>query len=99
MNNVVYGKSMENLRNRVHVRLVNNNNNNKKMDIKTKLHNTTKFERDLVLIPKIKTTVMLSKPAYVGMCILQLRKVPMYEFHYDYIKNKYGNKSIITHIY
>ena len=36
---------------------------------------------------------MLNKPACVGMCILELSKVLMYEFHYDYIKNKYGNKS------
>ena len=36
---------------------------------------------------------MLNKPAYIGMCILQLNKVLMYEFHHDYIKNKYGNNS------
>ena len=36
---------------------------------------------------------MLNKPACVGMCILELSKVLMYEFHYDYIKNKYDNKS------
>ena len=36
---------------------------------------------------------MVKKPAYVGICVLDLRKVLMYEFHYDYIKDKYGNKS------
>ena len=36
---------------------------------------------------------MLNKPVYTGMCILELSKVLMYEFHYDYIKNKYGNNS------
>ena len=36
---------------------------------------------------------MLNKPAYIGMCILELIKVIMYEFHYDYIENKYGNNS------
>ena len=35
----------------------------------------------------------LNKSAYIGMCILLLNKVLMYEFHYDYIKNKYDNKS------
>ena len=36
---------------------------------------------------------MLNKPAYIGVCILELSKVLMYEFHYDCIKNKYGNNS------
>ena len=35
----------------------------------------------------------LNKPAYIGICILELSKVLMYEFHYDYSKNKYGNNS------
>ena len=36
---------------------------------------------------------MLNKPACTGICILQLSKVLVYEFHYDYVKNKYGNNS------
>ena len=51
------------------------------------------FDTDLVAIRKNKVTLMLKKPAYTGMCSLELSKVLMYEFHYDYIKNKYGNKS------
>ena len=48
---------------------------------------------NLVTTHKNKVTLMLNKPAYIGMCILQLNKVLMYEFHHDYIKNKYGNNS------
>ena len=44
-------------------------------------------------IHKNKVTLTLDKPAYVGMCILELRKVLTYEFHYDFIKNKYNNNS------
>ena len=44
------------------------------------------FENDLVAILKNKATLMLNKPAYIGMCLLQLSKVLMYEFHYGYIK-------------
>ena len=51
------------------------------------------FDTDLVAIRKNKVTLMLKKPAYTGMCSLELSKVLMYEFHYDYIKNKHGNNS------
>ena len=51
------------------------------------------FDSDLVGIRKTKVTLTLNKPAYIGMCILDISKVLMYEFHYDYTKNKYGNNS------
>ena len=51
------------------------------------------FDNDLVVIHKNKVTLKLNKPVYAGMCILYLSKVLMHEFHYDYIKNKYGNNS------
>ena len=51
------------------------------------------FENNLVRIRKSKVTLMPNKLEYIGMCILELSKVLMYVFHYDYIKNKYDNKS------
>ena len=51
------------------------------------------FRNDLVAIRKNKLTLSLKKPAYIGMCILESTKVLMYEFHYEYIKNKYDNNS------
>ena len=45
------------------------------------------FDDDLVTIRKSKVTLTLDKPAYTGMRILELSKVLMYKFHYDYIKN------------
>ena len=51
------------------------------------------IDNDLVAIRKNKVTLTRNKPAYIGMCVLKLSKVLMYEFHYYYIKNKYGNKS------
>ena len=51
------------------------------------------YKQYLTTIDKIKTTLNLYKPAHVRMCILELSKAPMYEFLYDYIKDKYGKKS------
>ena len=51
------------------------------------------FDNDLVAIRKKKVTLTLNKPAYIAMSILELSKILMYEFHYDYIKNKYSNNS------
>ena len=51
------------------------------------------LEKSLVAIRKSKVVLKLDKPTYIGMCILKMSKVLMYEFHYDYMKNKYDNKS------
>ena len=51
------------------------------------------FDNSLVAIRKNKLTLTLNKPAYIGMCIWELSKVLMYEFHYDCIKNNYNNNS------
>ena len=48
------------------------------------------FDNDFVATRKNKVSLTLNKPAYIGMCILELSKVLMYESHYDYNKNKYG---------
>ena len=50
------------------------------------------FDNNLVAMRKSKLALKLNKPAYVGMCIMELSKVLMYEFRYEYIKIKYDNK-------
>ena len=50
------------------------------------------FDNNLVAIRKSKVALKFNKPAYIGMCVLELSKILMYEFHQDYIKNKYDNK-------
>ena len=51
------------------------------------------IDNDLVAILKSKDALMLKKPVYIGMCLLDLSKVFMYRFHHNYIKNKYDNSS------
>ena len=91
----VHEKTMENLRNRIYVKLVRNKKGYSKWTCKPSYMSHKTFDNDLVAIRKNKITLTLNKPAYTGMCILQLSKVLMYEFHYDYIKDKYGTNSIL----
>ena len=51
------------------------------------------FDHDLVAMHKSKATLITNKPAYVGMCILDLNKALIYVFNYDYSKNKCDNNS------
>ena len=62
------------------------------MYIKTNLYVAQKFDNNLFVIHKSKVALKLNKPAYTGMCIMELSKLLTYEFHYDYIKNTYYNK-------
>ena len=93
MNNAVCGKTMENIRNRFDAKLVSNKKDYLKWTSKPTYMSHKIFDNDLVAIRKNKVILTLNKPAYIGMCILELSKVLRYEFHYDYLKNKYGNNS------
>ena len=93
MSYVVYGKTMENLWNRIDVKPVSSEKDYLKWISKPRYMSLKIFDNDLVVIVKNKITLTLNKPAYIGMCILELSKVLMYKFRYDYMKNKYGNKS------
>ena len=94
MNNSVFGKTMENIRNRVNVKLVNTEERLKKLTAKPNLKSPPKiFSENLVSVHLKKTRLTMNKPVYLGMCILDLSKTIMYDFHYNYIKPKYGAKA------
>ena len=93
MNNSVFGKTMENLRKRVDVRLVTNKEKLLKLSSKPSYVSSKIFNENLVAIHKIKETLLMNRPAFVGACILDLSKTFMYDFHYNYIKCKYGDKA------
>ena len=93
MNNSVFGKTMENLRKRVDIRLVNDEKKLDKLTSRPTFASSKIFNENLLAVHKVKETLTLNRPAYVGMCILDLSKVLMYNFHYNYIKKKYGNRA------
>ena len=93
MNNSVFGKTMENIRNRVDVKLVNDKKQAEKLSAKLNFNHCNIFSEDLVAIYMKKTRLVFNKPVYLGMCILDLSKTLMYDFHYNYIKPKYGDKA------
>ena len=93
MNNSVFGKTMENIRNRVDVKLVNTVEKFKKLVAKPNFKGRKIFSENLISVHMKKTSLTMNKPVYLGMCILDLSKVIMFDFHYNYIKPKYGNKA------
>ena len=91
MNNAVYGKIVENVKNRIDVKLVNNEKDHLKRTSKPSYMSHRICDNNLVSMRKIKVSVRFNKPGFNGMCILELSKVLMCEFQYDYIKNIYDN--------
>ena len=93
MINSVFGNTMENIRNRVNVKLVNTQEKLKKLSAKPNFKNRKIFTENLISVHMKKTSLTMNKPVYLGMCILDLSKTIMYDFHYNYIKPKYGEKA------
>ena len=93
MNNSVFGKTMENIRNRVNVKLVDSGEQFKKLAAKPNYNSRKIFNENLVSVHMKKTSLTMNKPVYLGMSILDLSKTVMYDFYYNYIKPKYGNKA------
>ena len=93
MNNSVFGKTMENVRKRADVHLVNDEKRAARLTSRPNFKHLTIFNEDLCAIEMKKTKIIYNKPVYLGMCILDLSKTLMYDFHYNYIKPKYGEKA------
>ena len=93
MNNSVFGKTMENIRNRVNVKLVNNEEKARKLIAKPNYKHCKVFSENLISIHMKKTSLLMNKPVYLGACILDLSKTIMYDFNYNYIKPMYKDKA------
>ena len=93
MNNSVFGKTMENLRKRSNIQLVTNPEKMERLAARPTYISHKIFHENLVAVHSKQTKLLLNKPSYVGMCILELSKLVMYNFHYNYILPKYGKKA------
>ncbi|XP_065645274.1 uncharacterized protein LOC136075765 [Hydra vulgaris] len=96
MNNSVFGKTMENIENRVDIRLVTDRNEAIKLASEPNFESRTIFDENLIAIHMKRTKLKYAKPIYLGMCIIDLSKTLMYEFHYDYIKYTDRSKLLFT---
>ncbi|XP_043264093.1 uncharacterized protein LOC122404229 [Colletes gigas] len=100
MNNAVFGKTMENVRNHVDVKLVTKWEGRygaAALIAKPNFHSRSIFSENLVAIELRKLSVKLNKPIYVGMCILDISKVCLYEFHHDYMLPTHSDKCKIMY--
>ena len=86
--NSVYGKTMENLRKRISVRLVNNAEDFLKCTSRPTYILCKIFSENLATIHEIKPVLMLHKPIYARFTVLELSKWLMYHFHYNFVKKR-----------
>ena len=84
---------MENIRNRVDIKLVIDKKRTEKLSAKPNFNHCNIFSENLVAIHMKETKLVFNKPVYLGMSILDLSKTLMFGFHYNHIKSKYGDKA------
>jgi hypothetical protein len=97
MNNATFGKTMENVRNRINYELINNRTRADKVIAAPNFKRATVINKHLVGVEKIKNEVKLDKPIYVGFTILESSKLHMQQFLYDTIKPYYGNRASLAY--
>ena len=92
MNNSVFGKTMENVRNHRDIKLVNTYEKLSKYAYEPNFKNVKCFSEDLLAVEMRKVVIKMYKPVYLEQAILDISKTLMYGFYYGYLKEKYGDK-------
>ena len=91
MNNAVFGKTMENIRKHRDIKLITTYKKRNKLVSERNYHSINYISEDLSIIEMNKTKVKMNKPIYLGLLILDISKILMYQFWYDYMKPKYND--------
>ena len=92
MNNGVYGKTMDNVRKHRDIKLVINDIKRNKLVLEPNYHTTKWFSENLLAIEMKKASIYMNKQIYLGLAILPLSKIKMYEYWYDEMKPKYSDR-------
>ena len=98
MNNAVFGKTMENVRNHRDIKIVSCNRQRNRLASAPNYHTTKRISKNLLIIEMKKVKVKMKKPIYLGMSILDISKIFMYEFWYKYIEPKYEDKARLCYM-
>ena len=91
MNNSVFGKTMENIRKHKDIKLVTTDRKRSKLVSEPNYHTINLISEDLSIIEMKKAKVKMNKPIYLALSILEISKILMYEFWYNYMKPKYND--------
>ena len=78
------------------MKLATSEKNCKKYVMKPNFKDSVRFSENLMEVEMGNTETTMNKPVYLGQAILDLSKTLMYEFHYDYMRRKYGSKATWT---
>ena len=89
MNNAVFGKTMENVTNHRDIKLVTSDKRRKRLVSEPNYHSHKKISEHLMATEMKMTRVKMVIPLYLGMSILDISKILMHQFWYDYINPKY----------
>ena len=96
MNNCIYGKSIENIRKRINAKLVNEKRKCQKIVNKPNFVSQKIIDKNFVAVHCSEKVLTLNKPVYISFCILELSKLYMYQFHYNYVLKKFDAKLLFT---
>ena len=91
MNNAVFRKTMETVRKHRDIKLVTTDKRRNQLVPEPNYHTAKWFSEKLLATEMKKIKVKMNKPVYLGLSILEISKILMYEFWYDYMKSKYGD--------